>query len=99
MGKKTLNHFTFIIQVTLNFIQDNQIWPIVLETALAKALNSYKSVTSLPCHKIFNILTGSNSLFFNIKEDPSKNNRILRYITDCENKNFILHAEKICKNL
>jgi hypothetical protein len=67
MKKSKETHFISIIQVIIFFIKDNQLWPIVLETALAKALKSYKLLASLPCHKLFNILTGSNSLFFNIK--------------------------------
>ena len=72
---------------------------MVLEKALAQGLGGYSKLTTTPCYKLFSILTGSNSLFFNVKEDPTKNGRILRYITDCENKNFVIHAEKVCKNL
>lgn len=89
-----------IIKVSYFIISDNkQLWPIILSKALATVLGGYKKLASTPCYKLFNLLTGSNSLFFNIKEDPTKNARILRYIADCENKNFIIHAEKVCKNL
>jgi hypothetical protein len=72
---------------------------MILEIALSKTLGGYANLIQTPCHKLFTMLTGSNSLFFNIKEDPTKNSKILRYISDCENKNFVIHAEKVCKNL
>jgi hypothetical protein len=83
----------------LSFLGNKQIWPVILVKALAIAVGGFTKLSVMPCYKLFNLLTGSNSLFFNIKEDPTKNGRILRYISECENKNFIIHGEKVCKNL
>ena len=82
--RNILNQNTFVINVTYYLILENtQLWPIVICKALATALGGYERLASTPCHKLFNLLTGSNSLFFNVKEDPTKNTRILRYISDC----------------
>jgi hypothetical protein len=40
------------------------------------------------------MLTGCNSISVRIKEDPLKNNKILQLITECQRKNYIVHAEK-----
>ena len=44
--------------------------------------------------EIFHALTGSNYISFKVKEDPSKNKNLLRFITANEKKNFIIYAEK-----
>lgn len=43
---------------------------------------------------LFHALTGSNFISFRVKEDPSKNSKLLKFITQNEKKNFIISAEK-----
>ena len=40
------------------------------------------------------LLTGCNSIGVKVKEDPSKNGKLLQLIGDCQRKNYIVHAEK-----
>jgi hypothetical protein len=40
------------------------------------------------------MLTGCNAITVKIKEDPTKNSKILHLITDCLRKNYIIHATK-----
>jgi hypothetical protein len=40
------------------------------------------------------MLTGCNSINVRVKEDPLKNVKVLQLITECQRKNYIVHAEK-----
>ena len=40
------------------------------------------------------MLTGCNAISVKIKEDPTKNAKLLALITDCIRKNYVIHATK-----
>jgi hypothetical protein len=40
------------------------------------------------------MLTGCNAIGIKIKEDPSKNSKLLQLINECQRKNYIVHVEK-----
>lgn len=44
--------------------------------------------------EIFTLLTGCNAISAKVKEDPSKNGKLLQLINECQRKNYIVHAEK-----
>jgi hypothetical protein len=44
--------------------------------------------------EIFSRLTGCNNFGMRIKEDPTKNSKILQMKGECQRKNYIVHAEK-----
>lgn len=40
------------------------------------------------------MLTGCNAISAKVKEDPTKNAKLLHLVTDCLRKNYIIHAHK-----
>ena len=69
-------------------------WFNVLEKALAIALGGYEKLLKVDSSTLFTMLTGCNSISAKIKEDPSKNAKLLSLISDCLRKNYIIHGQK-----
>mgnify|MGYP000554301968 CR=1 FL=1 len=69
-------------------------WYNVLEKALALALEGYENVKKADSSLFFTMLTGCNAITSKIKEDPSKNSKMLHLINDCLRKNYIIHVTK-----
>lgn len=58
--------FVPFIKVNLYLNVGNQIWPLILEKAIAKAVGGYTQLLSLSIGQIFSILTGSNHFTYSI---------------------------------
>ena len=69
-----------------------QKWANVLEKAIAKAIGGYEQLLKAETGDLFMLLTGCNSIGVKVKEDPSKNGKLLQLIGDCQRKNYIVHA-------
>ena len=69
-------------------------WFNVLEKALAQILGGYEALSKADPSLLFTILTSCNAITVKIKEDPTKNAKILSLITDCLRKNYVIHATK-----
>lgn len=69
-------------------------WVNVLEKAVAYALGGYEELQKADSAKLFTLLTGCNAINVRVKEDPLKNIKILQLITECQRKNYIVHAQK-----
>lgn len=66
--------------VSYNLSIDESIWAPLLEKALAKAVGGYEQLQELSICQIFKMLTGSNYLTFKVKEDPTMNQRGIKWI-------------------
>jgi hypothetical protein len=72
----------------------NQMWFNVLEKGLAEALGGFEELEKADSSVLFTMLTGCNAISARIKEDPTKNAKLLHLINDCLKKNYIIHAQK-----
>jgi hypothetical protein len=70
----------YVLSIKVNFYLNigNQIWPLILEKAIAKAVGGYSQLFSLSIGQIFSILTGSNHFTYSINENISKNKYFLK---------------------
>ena len=49
---------------------ESQLWLFLLEKALAISLGGYEELENIEVHKLFHMLTGSNTLTYKDREDP-----------------------------
>lgn len=87
-------YLVLLIKVQRLYNLDHQIWPIILLKALIVAFQGFENLSKASACQIFHALTGCNTISFKVKEDLSKNNQLLKFITSNEKKNFILIASK-----
>lgn len=55
-------------------------------------MGGYEQLLKAETGDLFMLLTGCNSISVKVKEDPSKNGKLLQLIGDCQRKNYIVHA-------
>lgn len=59
----------------------SQFWPHILEKALAIAVGGYDELGRASSGRLFTLLTGCNALSLKVKEDPSKNGKLLQLVS------------------
>jgi len=59
---------------------------------VAIALGGYANLMKAEVSELFTMLTGCNAIVSKIKEDPSKNSKLLVLINECLRKNYIISA-------
>jgi hypothetical protein len=69
-------------------------WFNVLEKAVAIALGGYDNLVNAETTQLFTMLTGCNAIVSKVKEEPSKNNKLLLLVKECLRKNYVIHAER-----
>ena len=57
-------------------------------------MGGYEQLAKTDSSLLFTMLTGCNSISVKVKEDPTKNVKLLHLITDCLRKNYIIHTSK-----
>ena len=72
----------------------NQVWIYLLEKCFAISVGGYERLESFDVGTLFHMLTGSNVLGYRVREDPSKNTKLLKMVESCFGKNFLIHCEK-----